>query len=127
MIVSLSLPDVLVHQVDRLIEKRGYKGRSEVLRSALMEFLKTQRAEESETGHVNAIVVLGYPERCERAVTEARHAHNDLVTSMLHAHTVKGRCATVLLGEGPAEKVRGLLAELRGIRDLESVQATVLR
>lgn len=127
MIISLSLADPLVEELDRLIERRGYRGRSEAVRAALMEFFKTQRREEQAAGHVNAIVVLGYPERGERALSEVRHAHNDLVTSMLHAHTVKGRCATVLLGEGPGEKMRRFLSELRGLRDLESIEVTLLQ
>ena len=125
-IVSVSLPEALLRKADDLIERRDYRGRSEVVRAALMEFLKKDATESLATGNLNAIIVLGYPERCERAVSEARHAHNDLVTSMLHAHTTKGRCATVLLGEGPAEKMRRFLAELRGLRDLESIEVTLL-
>lgn len=127
MIVSVSLPDVLLREVDGLIEKRGFGGRSEVVRAALMEFVKAQRREEQLLGHVNAIIVLGYPEKGERAVTEVRHAHNDLVTSMLHAHTVKERCTTVLFGEGPSDQMRRFLTELRGLRDLESMDVTILR
>lgn len=126
MIVSLSLPRPLLEQTDALVRERGYRGRSELVRAALREFVKAQRREEAAAGHLNAIVVLGYPEKCERAVTEVRHAHNDLVTSMLHAHTVRGRCATVLLSEGPADKMRRFLAELRGVRDLASIEVTLL-
>jgi CopG family transcriptional regulator, nickel-responsive regulator len=126
-IVSVSLPEGLVADLDSLIAKRGFGGRSEVVRVALMEFVKAQRREEQLAGHVNAIIVLGYPEKGERAVTEVRHAHNDLVTSMLHAHTVKERCTTVLFGEGPSEKMRRFLAELRGLRELESIDVTILR
>ncbi len=126
MIVSVSLPDALLRDLDDLIEKRGYKGRSELVRAALLQFLKSQRAEERIEGPVSAIAVLGYPEKAERALTEVRHAHNDLITSMLHAHTTKGRCSTVLVGEGPGEKMRRFLAELRGLRDLESIEVTLL-
>lgn len=126
MIVSLSLPESLLSETDRLIERRGYRGRSEVLRAALLDFLKQQRREEGPGGTLNAIVVLGYPKSAEENVTAVRHAHNDLVTSMLHAHTVRGSCATVLMGAGPSEKMRRFLAELRGVRDLESIEVTLL-
>lgn len=126
-IISISLPDVLLREVDGLIQKRGYAGRSEVVRAALMEFAKQQGREDQLTGHVNTIIVLGYPEKAERAVTEVRHSHNDLVTSMLHAHTAKDRCTTVLFGEGTSDQMRKFLAELRGLRDLESMDVTVLQ
>lgn len=126
MIVSLSLPEALLSEADRLIERRSYRGRSEVLRAALLEFLKHQRQEETSGGTLNAIVVLGYPKRAEENVTAVRHAHNDLVTSMLHAHTVRGSCATVLMGAGPSEKMHRFLAELRGVRELESIEVTRL-
>lgn len=127
MIVSLSLPDALVGDMDRLTERRGFRGRSELARAALQQFLRSQKAEDQLAGPTNAIVVLGYPERVERALTEVRHAHNDLVTSMLHAHTHRGRCATVLMAAGTAEKMRRFLTELRGIRDVESVEVTLLQ
>ncbi|HLE47374.1 MAG TPA: CopG family ribbon-helix-helix protein [Candidatus Thermoplasmatota archaeon] len=126
MIVSLSLPDRLVQQMDQAIEGRGYRGRSELARTALLHFLRSQQREEQTTGRMSVIVVLGYPERAERNVSEVRHQHNDLVTSMLHAHTLRARCSTVLVGAGEAEKMRAFLTELRGIRDLESIEVTVL-
>lgn len=119
MIVSISLPDELVADMDRLIKDRGYKGRSELLRAAMRDFLKTNHQEEDARGQVNAIIVAGYPEKLERSLSDVRHAHNDLVTSMLHAHTSNGRCATVLLGQGPDHKMRRLFAELRGLRELD--------
>lgn len=127
MIVSLSLPDSLMKDLDTLIARRGYRGRSEAVRVALAQQLDRERREDELSGTVNAIVVLGYQEKAERALTEVRHGHNDLVQSMLHAHTVKGRCATVLLGAGPAEKVRRFIAELRGLRDVDSVEVTLLQ
>lgn len=127
MILSISLPDGLTTELDRLIERRGHKGRSEAVRAALVQFLKQQRQEEELHGTVNAVVVLGYPERAERAVSELRHEHVELVSSVLHAHTPKGQCATVMMADGPAEKVRRLLSQLRGLRDLGSVEVTLLK
>jgi CopG family nickel-responsive transcriptional regulator len=126
MIVSASLPDELVHAMDELIKERGYQGRSEVIRSALLEFVKGQRREKDLQGQVNAIVVLGYPERLERNLSDLRHQHNDLVKSMLHAHTTRGRCATVLLSEGKDEKMKRFFAELRGLKELEFMDITLL-
>lgn len=126
MIVSASLPDDLVDAMDELIDDRDYQGRSEVIRSALLEFLKSQRREQELQGDVNAIVVLGYPEKLERNLSDLRHQHNDLVKSMLHAHTKEGRCATILLSEGPDEKVKRFFAELRGLRELDFMDITLL-
>lgn len=125
-IVSLSLPDDLVKDMDRLIQARGYKGRSELSRAALRAFLAQHKEEDELKGRVNAIVVLGYPEHAEKELSEIRHAHNDLITSMLHAHTKNGRCATILVAEGVDDAIKRFFAELRGMRELESLEVTVL-
>lgn len=126
MIISLSLPDEMVDRLDRLIERLEYKGRSELMRAALRDFLKSNAEEERMKGNVHAIIVLGYPERMERDLSEIRHQHNDLVKSLLHAHTHSQRCTTILQCEGPDQRLRKLLAELRGLRHLESIQVTVV-
>lgn len=125
-IVSVSLPEEAVADMDALIGEREYKGRSEVLRAALRDFLKIHRTEQKLSGTVNAILVLVYPEETERLLSDLRHSYNDVVTSMLHAHTTQGRCATVLLAEGPAGRMKRFMAELRGLRAIDSMEATLL-
>lgn len=125
-VISMSLPEESVQDMDALIESRGFKGRSEVLRAALRDFLKLHRAEERLSGAVNAILVLVYPEETERVLSDLRHAYNDVVTSMLHAHTTQGRCATVLLAEGQAGRMKRFIAELRGLRAIDSIEVTIL-
>lgn len=125
-VISLSLPEEAVRDLDGLIEARQYKGRSEVMRAALRDFLKLHRQEERLTGAVNAILVLVYPEETERVLSDLRHNYNDVVTSMLHAHTTQGRCATVLLAEGQAGRMKRFIAELRGLRAIDSMEVTVL-
>jgi len=127
MILSLSLPEPLVRQLDHVIAGRGFKGRSSAMRAALTEFVQGQRREDDLRGQVAVIAVLGYPERSERALSEIRHEHNDLVTSLLHAHTPKGRCATVLLAEGSSDRVRTFLTRLRSLRDLDSFHVEYMR
>jgi len=126
MIVSISLEEALVHELDQLIQDRGYKGRSEVLRSALREFLDQQRVEGRLRGEVQAIVTLSYPERVERELSDIRHAHNDLIRNMLHSHDEAQRCTTILQCQGPDARIKRLLAELRGLRQLQSIKVHVV-
>ena len=125
-VISVSLPEEAVADMDALIGERQYKGRSEVLRAALRDFLKIHRTEQKLSGAVNAILVLVYPEETERLLSDLRHSYNDVVTSMLHAHTTQGRCATVLLAEGQAGRMKRFIAELRGLRAIDSMEATLL-
>ena len=125
-VISMSLPTEFVEELDGLIASRGFKGRSELMRAALRDFLKIHRAEEKLTGTVNAIIVLVYPEETERLLSDLRHHFNDVVTSMLHAHTTQGRCATVLLAEGQASRMKRFITDLRGLRALDSIEVTLL-
>lgn len=125
MIVSLSLPDSLVKQLDKIIVDRKYKGRSEIVRAALRDFVKLHKKEAEMKGHVGAVVVLQYPETTERDLSAIRHSHNDLIKSMLHAHTADDRCTTILHCEGSDQKMRRFLAELRGLRAIHSVDVNL--
>lgn len=126
MIVSLSIPETTVSELDRLIKDLGYKGRSELVRAALRDFIKLNEQEQRVNGHLNAVVILGYPEEMERDLSEVRHRHNDLVKSMLHAHSSSQTCTTILQCEGADQRLRRFLAELRGLRRLASIQVTIV-
>jgi CopG family nickel-responsive transcriptional regulator len=114
-VVSISLPDALLVRADRLIESRGFGGRSELLRACVRDFLVAHAAEEAK-GVRQATVTLVYPHGLERHFTRIRHDFSDVVRSMMHGHAGDA-CVEVFVLEGDAARVRGFADALRGARD----------
>ncbi|GEM_PF-794951 len=113
-VVSISIPDALLRKADALIDKRGFSGRSELLRACVRDYLVATAAEE-RGGARSASVTLVYPHGEEKPFARIRHEYTDVVRSMMHGHARKA-CIEIFVVEGPAERVRGFVDALRGTR-----------
>lgn len=114
-VVSVSLPEELLQQADALIERRGFAGRSELLRACMRDFLAASAAEEKK-GRRAATVTLVYPDGLERTFSKIRHHFVDVVQSMMHGHS-GGSCVETFVVEGPGERVLAFVDALRGARE----------
>lgn len=114
-VVSISLPDPLLESADRLIEKRGFGGRSEFVRACVRDFI-VANVEPEVPGERSATVTLVYPEGCERQFTKLRHTFSDVLRTMLHGHA-EDSCMEVFVLEGPAPRIQAFADSLRGTRD----------
>lgn len=119
-VVSVSLPDALVAQVDAFLRERGYAGRSELVRAALRDFLAREAAPPG-SGSRTATLTLLYPEGQERKVGEIRHDFSDIVRSMMHGHT-QGACVEVFVLEGSARRILQFADALRASKETRLVQ-----
>lgn len=120
-VLSVSLPDDLLARADAHAARRGYAGRSELLRVALRAFLDEDAAEREGPWDA-ATVTLRYDERASRRIGRIRHDHADVVRSMMHAHS-GGACVEVLFVEGPRERVAGFIDALHRSLDAKLVRA----
>ncbi len=123
--ITISLDEALAQEFDALIERRGYRNRSEAVRDLLREHLEAARQQESAAGRgghcvANLSYVYNHHERdlAER-LTELQHGHHDLTVATMHAHLDHDNCLESVILKGPTGAVRAfadaLVAE-RGVR-----------
>jgi CopG family nickel-responsive transcriptional regulator len=120
--ITISLPEKLAAEFDRLIAERGYDNRSEAVRDILRTYLDRMREAREADGHcvANLSYVYNHHERelAERLMT-LQHAHHDLAVSTMHAHLDHDHCIETVLLKGPVQAVRrfaNALAAERGVR-----------
>ncbi|MCW4005487.1 MAG: nickel-responsive transcriptional regulator NikR [Candidatus Bathyarchaeota archaeon] len=113
-IISLSIPDALLEQVDQTIKERGFASRSEIARQALRLYLNEDLKIEDAQGETVATITLIYRENADRRrLLETQHVHSGLVSTFLHAHIHKGFCLEVLILKGQAAVIRKFVDTLR--------------
>lgn len=113
-VVSVSLPDTLLGQMDGMIESRGFAGRSDLVRAALRDFLQREEPDVPADNR-HATLTLTYPEESERKLADIRHDHSEIIHGMMHGHT-EHACVDMFLLEGPGEKIRAFADALRSVR-----------
>lgn len=116
-VVSVSLPQELVEEMDALVEREGYRGRSDAMRTALRHLLQARQP--VRPGHLHGTITLLYPEGNDARISEVRHAFHDVILSLMHTHCEPEVCMDVLIVGGPAERLRELHRALERLRFMD--------
>lgn len=106
---TVSLDQDLLAQFDGYIRRRGYGNRSEAVRDILRQTLEAERLGDQEGGDCVACLsyVYNHHEReLSRRLTQASHAHHDLLLSTLHVHLDHENCMEVSILQGATVAVR---------------------
>jgi len=123
-VLSASLPDDLVADMDAAIAGGSYKGRSEFVRAAIRDRLATSHPPAGK--HVHGSITVLYPHEKEARISEIRHAFHDVVLSLMHTHCEPETCMDVLLVGGSPQRVQDLAATLERMRDVRRSRLVVM-
>ena len=112
-IVSLSLPEKILSDIDRAVDDIGYTSRSELVRDAVRAFLREKSEVSKLEGHINGVLMLVYDHECAARVSEVRHKHMGVFKSFMHADFDGGDdCCEVLMFCGEADEVKNSYNQL---------------
>jgi len=125
-IVSLSLPDQMIKEMDVLQKDRGFTGRSELIRAALRLMIEDTREKDSLVGNITGIVTVTHSKDHEAAVTKLKHEFEDIVSTHIHHRIPRGNCVEVFLLDGEGKKVASMVKALQKEEDIKGVKLTLL-
>ena len=121
-IISLSLHETLLKQLDSLQESYGFSGRSEAIRSGIRLLAKEQQELEKLSGTIHAVLLLIHHHDKTNKLFSQLHGHEHIVKTQLHHHIKDHRCLETFILEGDAKNIQQLI---KGVRTSEL--AEVLR
>jgi CopG family nickel-responsive transcriptional regulator len=121
-IISLSLNETMLRELDSVQKAKGFSGRSEVIRAAI-RMLLGEFKEESLTGRVRGVLLLIHEHEAESLVTNVKHNFLDIIHTQLHNRFKEGKCLELFLLEGEAERVREMT---RTFQKADSIELTRL-
>jgi len=126
-IISLSIPETLVKQMDQNMKEKGFVSRTEVVRQALRLYLTEDLKIENVEGEAVATITLIYKENADRRrLLETQHIYNGLVSTFLHAHIHHGFCLEVIILKGEALLIRKFVDRLRQNPEISEIKISVL-
>jgi CopG family nickel-responsive transcriptional regulator len=126
-VISLSIPEVLLEQMDSAIAERGFASRSEITRQALRLFLKDDIQIENAEGEIVATATIIYREKADRQrLMDAQHVYSGLVSTFLHTHIQEGYCLEVIILKGQARTIKKFTDTLRANEQITQINITIL-
>ncbi|OGD58783.1 nickel-responsive regulator 1 [Candidatus Bathyarchaeota archaeon RBG_13_52_12] len=125
-VISLSLNDQLLEDIDKLQTELGYSGRSEVMRAAIRLFLTDGREKQRLEGNVSGLLLAIHSHEAEHHVTQIKGKYQDIIHTQLHNRFREGKCMELFILEGDAIRIRELSTELQRNEENEYVKLLII-
>ena len=123
---SLAVPEDDLEAFDTTWRAEGFESRSRAIREAMAEYVERHNALETVEGAVVGAVVFDYEhEAVIERLHDVQHSYQDVVVSTSHAHHGEW-CLETLFVDGDAERIRGLVYELKDFDGVRRVRSMVL-
>jgi len=105
-IISVSLNDTILKDIEQIQQDYGYSGRSEVLRAATRLLLSEHKTIENIKGEMNAILIVIHNHEYENTVSQIKHEFKDITKTQIHSHFEKDKCLEIFVLQGEAQSIK---------------------
>jgi CopG family nickel-responsive transcriptional regulator len=112
-IVSVSVPEELLKDVESAGKQLGFKGRSKTFRAALVSLIEEAEQSNKLKGIVDAVLVVVHFKKNEPEITKLKHIFGRILKSQLHNCINENTCLEVFVLKGDAEKITALANRFR--------------
>ncbi|MFN4336714.1 MAG: CopG family ribbon-helix-helix protein [Candidatus Nitrosocaldus sp.] len=120
-IVSISLTDNMLKEVDELQREFGFSGRSEVIRAGIRMLLTDKIEKEKLVGSIGCVLIVTHDEEDE-ASTRIKLRYEDIIKTHLHCKLKNKKCLELFVMEGDAERVKDMAREFQANEGMEHVR-----
>lgn len=124
-IVSISMDEETLSELDRTKERLGFKSRSRLLRATIDSLLNEYKAIESMKGHCDAVFTITHMQHGESGLGNLLREFDDVIVTEIHQHH-RSICLRILITCADANRTRELFSHLKREKDVRSVKISVL-
>ena len=126
-IISISLPNELLKELDTILGEEKSATRSEVLRQAIRSYLIAYKELSRLKGNVIATVTVLYEKKDQNdELSRLRHEFRDMMTAYLHSHLTENSCLEVMVIKGPAERLKTLADGLKANKQVKQINLSIM-
>lgn len=121
-IVSISLNEDIIKDINRLQKNLGFSGRSEIVRAGLRNMIAEQKEKENLQGEVSALLLIIHREEEDDQITSMRHDYEEVINTHLHSKIDKDRCVEIFLLKGEASLIKDMTRKFQINKKLDHVK-----
>lgn len=125
-IVSISLNDEILTELDKLQSSMGFSGRSEAIRAGIRTFVSEEKQKADLSGNIHAILLVVHNDEFDHIVSGITHNFEDLIITHLHSKIDKKKCMELFVINGDAEKVSTITKDFQRNKNMDTVKLVAL-
>jgi len=125
-IVSISLNQEILSELDKLQSSMGFSGRSEAIRAGIRAFVSEEKQKSDLAGNIHAILLVVHNDEFDHVVSGITHNFEDLISTHLHSKIEKEKCMELFVMNGDAEKVSTMTKNFQINKNMDTVRLVAL-
>ena len=125
-IVSISLNNDILSEIDNLKKSMGFSGRSEAIRAGIRNFVSETKQNTELSGKVHAILLVVHNDEFDHIVSGIKHNFEDLITTHLHSKIEGDKCMELFVIDGEAERVSIITKDFQTNKKMDTVKLVTI-
>jgi len=124
-IISLSINDKLLEEMDRVMEESGYTGRSEIIRASIRNFISEIENNHKLSGKLKAVLLVVLNKHAGSFITEIKHKFEKITSIQIHLNLNEKRCLELFVLDGNASEIKKLIKTLHSGKHITKIKLII--
>ena len=124
-IISISLNENIIQELDKLQKFLGFSGRSEIVRASVRNLLLEEKRIDELSGVLHSVLLVIHDEKSDQEISEIRHGFDKIITTHIHNKIDKDRCLEIFVLYGDAREIKNITKKFQGNRKMDQVRLVV--
>lgn len=125
-IVSISLSDELLTELDKLQKTMGFAGRSEAIRAGIRSYVSEEKQKGELSGNLHAILLVVHNDEFDDIIAGIKHSFEDLIITHLHSKIHGNKCVELFMLDGEAERISMITRNFKINKKMDNVKLVTL-
>lgn len=125
-IVSVSLNDKILSELDSYQRLLGFSGRSEIIRAGIRAFVSDEKQKSKMTGKINAILLVVHDDEYDNIASEIGNEYEDLVTTRMHSKIEGKKCMELFVLKGDAKDISNMTKKYTVNKHMDSTKIIMI-
>ncbi len=125
-VISISLNDKMLDELDGLQGSMGFTGRSEIIRAGIRSFVQEEKEKSGIIGMQSAVLLVVHPDEFDDQVARIKHKYEDLIRTHLHSKIDGDRCVEMFLLDGDSERIHEVTYGFQTDKRMDTVKLVAL-
>ncbi|UMZ75126.1 nickel-responsive transcriptional regulator NikR [Natranaerofaba carboxydovora] len=124
---GISIPETLLVEFDKVINRKGYPNRSEAIRDLIREHLieKEWTDDREEVAGTVTLVYDHHVKGLTNHLVALQHDYHDMILSTMHIHLDHDNCLEVLVVKGKAKRAQEMVEQMTTVKGVKHGKFTM--
>ncbi len=113
-IISISLNENIIQELDKLQKFLGFSGKSEIVRASVRNLLLEEKRIDELSGVLHSVLLVIHDEKSDQEISEIRHGFDKIINTHIHNKIDKDRCLEIFVFMVMQERLKILQRNFKG-------------